>query len=50
MNERNIRYNFKGRHLGYLVAKAARAFKLQDFYSTFNEIKEMDPACAAYLL
>ncbi|XP_048605298.1 uncharacterized protein LOC125582897 [Brassica napus] len=48
--KRNIRSNFKGSHLGYLVAKAARAYRLQDFYKTFNEIKLMDPACAAYLV
>lgn len=36
--------------MGYLVAKAARAYRLQDFYVTFNEIKSMDPQCAAYLI
>lgn len=36
--------------MGYLVAKAARAYRLNDFYLTFNEIKEMDPSCAAYLI
>ncbi|CAN7077239.1 unnamed protein product, partial [Brassica oleracea var. botrytis] len=50
VSKRNIRSNFKGSHLGYLVAKAARAYRLQDFYKTFNEIKLMDPACAAYLV
>ncbi|RIA04115.1 hypothetical protein BRARA_K01685 [Brassica rapa] len=48
--KRNIRSNFKARHLEYLVAKAARAFRLQEFYSIFNEIKTMDPKCAEYLL
>ncbi|CAN6806033.1 unnamed protein product, partial [Brassica oleracea var. botrytis] len=50
LSKRNIRSNFKGRHLEYLVAKAARSFRLQEFYTTFNEIKAMDPACAEYLL
>ncbi|XP_048611970.1 uncharacterized protein LOC106448752 [Brassica napus] len=48
--KRNIRSNFCGRHLEYLVAKAARAYKLRDFYVTFNEIKAMDPKCASYLI
>ncbi|XP_033139774.1 uncharacterized protein LOC117133063 [Brassica rapa] len=48
--KRNIRSNFRARHLEYLVAKAARTFRLQEFYTTFNEIKTMDPACAEYLL
>lgn len=48
--KRNIRSNFKGRHLGYLVAKAARVYRLHDFYITFNEIKVMDAACASNLV
>ncbi|WZZ52813.1 hypothetical protein YC2023_052920 [Brassica napus] len=48
--KRNIRTNFKGRHLPYLVAKAARSYRLEDFYKTFNETKEMDAGCAKYLL
>lgn len=48
--KRNIRSNFRARHLEYLVAKAARTFRMQDFYTTFNEIKTLDPACAEYLL
>ncbi|CAN7128383.1 unnamed protein product, partial [Brassica rapa subsp. narinosa] len=50
LSKRNIRSNFRARHLEYLVAKAARTFRLQEFYTTFNEIKTMDPACAEYLL
>ncbi|CAN6929450.1 unnamed protein product, partial [Brassica oleracea] len=50
LGKRNIRSNFRARHLEYLVAKAARTFRLQEFYITFNEIKTMDPACAEYLL
>ncbi|XP_022543960.1 uncharacterized protein LOC103873623 [Brassica rapa] len=37
--KRNIRSNFRARHLEYLVAKAARTFRMQDFYSIFNDIK-----------
>lgn len=48
--KRNIRSNFRGRHLSYLVAKAARTYRLNDFYVVFNEIKAMDPNCAAYLI
>ncbi|CAN7046296.1 unnamed protein product, partial [Brassica oleracea var. botrytis] len=50
LSKRNIRSNFRARHLEYLVAKAARTFILQEFYTTFNEIKTMDAACAEYLL
>lgn len=32
------------------MAKAARSFRLQDFYATFNEIKGIDHKCAEYLL
>lgn len=48
--KRNIRSNFKGRHLEFLVAKAARTFRLQEFEATFNEIKTISPSCAEYLL
>lgn len=48
--KRNIRTNFKARHLTYLVAKAARSYRLEDFNKTFNEIREMDPGCAKYLI
>lgn len=48
--KRNICSNFRARHLEYLVAKAARAFRVQDFYVIFNDIKSLDPACAEYLL
>ncbi|XP_018487547.2 uncharacterized protein LOC108858060 [Raphanus sativus] len=48
--KRNIRTNFRERHLGHLVAKTARAYRLNDFYVTFSEIKAMDPSCAAYLI
>lgn len=48
--KRNIHSNFRARHLEYLFAKAARTFRLQEFYSTFNEIKTLDAKCAEYLL
>lgn len=48
--KRNIRSNFRARHLEYLVGKAARTFRLQEFYTTFNEIKTMDAGCAKYLV
>ncbi|CAF1916443.1 hypothetical protein YC2023_017970 [Brassica napus] len=50
ISKRNIRSNFSVRHLEYLVAKAARTFRMEKFYNIFNEIKNMDPACAKYLL
>lgn len=48
--KRNIRTYFKDKHLGYLVGKAARAYSLSDFYSTFNEIKNVNASCAEYLM
>ncbi|KAL0717668.1 hypothetical protein Bca4012_066990 [Brassica carinata] len=48
--KRNIRSYFKDKHLGFLVGKAARAFRLSDFYTTFNEIKIINPSCADYLI
>lgn len=48
--KRNIRTNFKERRLGYLVAKAERAFRMSDFYATFNEITSINPKCAEYLI
>ena len=47
--KRNIRTYFKDKHLGYLVGKAARAFRRSEFYSTFNEIKKVNVSCAEYL-
>lgn len=48
--KRNIRTYFKDKHLGYLVGKAARGYKLCQFYRTFNEIKTINPSCADYLI
>lgn len=32
------------------MSKAARSYRLEDFYATFNEIKGIDHKCAEYLL
>ncbi|KAJ4882223.1 hypothetical protein Rs2_39278 [Raphanus sativus] len=44
--KRNIRTIFKQRQLGYLLTKAARAFRMGEFYTTFNEIRSINPGCA----
>lgn len=41
---------FKKKHLAYLVSKAARAYRVADFYRHFNEIKMVDMNCADYLI
>ena len=48
--KRNFRTYFKDKHLGYLVGKAARAYKLSEFYTSFNEIKRVNASCAEYLI
>lgn len=48
--QRNITTYFKNKHLSYLVGKAARAFQLNDFYKSFNEIKNLNTSCAEYLM
>lgn len=48
--KRNIRSYFKDKHLGYLVRKAARAFRLSEFYTTFNKIRRVNGECADYLV
>lgn len=48
--KRNIRTYFKNKHLCYLVGKAARAYRLSKFYTSFNEIKTINPSCADYLI
>lgn len=47
---RNVYTIFKKRHFLYLIARVARAYRLEDFYIHFNEIKVMDIACADYLI
>lgn len=48
--QRNIVTMFKKKHLAYLVSKAARAYRVSDFYRHFNEIKMVDINCADYLV
>lgn len=36
--------------MGYLVGKAARAYRLSEFYTTFAEIKRVNASCADYLV
>ena len=48
--KRNIRTIFKQRQLGYLVSKAAKAFRMVMFYETFAEISSINQACADYLI
>ncbi|XP_013594925.1 PREDICTED: uncharacterized protein LOC106303121 [Brassica oleracea var. oleracea] len=48
--QRNVQTIFKKKHLGYLLGRAARAYKLEDFYLHFNELKVVDGACADYLI
>ncbi|KAL0761523.1 hypothetical protein Bca101_077673 [Brassica carinata] len=48
--QRNVQTIFKKKHLGYLLGRAARAYKLEDFYLHFNELKVVDDACADYLI
>lgn len=48
--KRNIRTYFKNKHLSYLVGKAARAYRLPEFYAVFNEIKMINASCAEYLI
>lgn len=48
--QRNVQTIFKKKHLLYLIARAARAFRVEDFYTHFNEIKVIDVACADYLI
>ncbi|XP_048634042.1 uncharacterized protein LOC125608139 [Brassica napus] len=40
---------FKKKHLAYLVSKAARVFRVCDFYTYFHKIKMVDLGCADYL-
>ncbi|KAL0733434.1 hypothetical protein Bca4012_009644 [Brassica carinata] len=46
----NVQTIYKKKHLQYLITHAARAFRLEDFYTHFNEIKQIDIACADYLI
>ncbi|XP_013589554.1 PREDICTED: uncharacterized protein LOC106297987 [Brassica oleracea var. oleracea] len=48
--KRNIRTYYRDKNLGFLVAKAGRAYRLADFYKIFNEIKRVNASCADYLI
>ena len=48
--KRNIKTMFKERQLGYLVSKAARSFRMGDFYTVFGEIRSINQRCADYLI
>ncbi|XP_048626905.1 uncharacterized protein LOC106349583 [Brassica napus] len=48
--KRNIKTYSKDKNLGFLVAKAGRAYRLADFYKIFNEIKHVNASCAYYLI
>lgn len=48
--QRNVQIIFKKKHLLYLISRAARAYRVEDFYAHFNELKVMDIACADYLI
>lgn len=48
--QRNVQTIFKKKHVLYLIARAARAYRVEDFYLHFNELKVIDIACADYLI
>ncbi|XP_013726896.2 uncharacterized protein LOC106430665 [Brassica napus] len=48
--KRNIRTYYKDKNLGFLVAKAGKAYRLADFYKNFNEIKHVNASCADYII
>lgn len=48
--QRNVQTIFKKKHLLYLIARVARAFRIEDFYVHFNEIKLIDIAFTDYLI
>lgn len=48
--QRNVQTIFKKKHLLYILGKAARAYKVEEFYMHFNELKQVDIACADYLI
>ncbi|KAL0730653.1 hypothetical protein Bca4012_026746 [Brassica carinata] len=47
---RNVQTIYKKKHLQFLITRTARAYRIEDFYVHFNEIKQMDIACADYLI
>jgi len=47
--QRNIATSYKKKHLLFHVSRAARAFRICEFHTYFNEVIRLDPACARYL-
>ncbi|XP_010507126.1 PREDICTED: uncharacterized protein LOC104783702 [Camelina sativa] len=47
--QRNITSSFKKKLLAFHVSRAARAYRICDFHTYFNEVIKLDPACGAYL-
>ncbi|KAJ4889294.1 hypothetical protein Rs2_29042 [Raphanus sativus] len=48
--QRNVQTIFKKKHLLYLISRAARAYRIEDFCIHFNKIMVVDIACADYLI
>lgn len=47
--QRNIAAAYKKKHLLFHVSRAARAFRICEFHTYFNEVIRLDPVCARYL-
>ncbi|XP_010513344.1 PREDICTED: uncharacterized protein LOC104789323 [Camelina sativa] len=47
--QRNVALKFKKKNLLFHVSRAARAYRICDFHTYFNEIIKLSPQCAAYL-
>ncbi|CAE6199710.1 unnamed protein product [Arabidopsis arenosa] len=47
--QRNIAAAYKKKHLLFHVSRAARAFRICEFHTYFNEVIRLDSACARYL-
>ncbi|XP_024010366.1 uncharacterized protein LOC112085385 [Eutrema salsugineum] len=47
--QRNVVTNFKSEMLSELTSQTGRAYRLSEFDRIFEEIKNTDPECAAYL-
>lgn len=48
--QRNVQTIVKKKHLLYLISRAARAYRIEDFCIHFNKIMVVDIACADYLI
>ncbi|KAL0697215.1 hypothetical protein Bca4012_064395 [Brassica carinata] len=47
--QQNVQTIYKKKHLQYLISRAARAYRVEDFNIHFNEIRLIDSGCADYL-